>query len=598
MSLTATYPAVPRQPAETRKLALVIWAATVVAYLVAGGGPSLSTDDAMRLVQVRDWLAGQSWFDLTQYRLDPPGGVDMHWSRLIDVPIALLIRLGEMVAPQPLAERIAAVVWPAGLLLAFLIGAVRLARELAGDAAARLTLIFAALMAPVLQHFRPGALDHHSVQLVLLLWSLALLVRERPRDTAFAGTMCALSLAIGQELAPVIAVCAAMVALRWIVRGDESRTATTAFALSFAVTTLVLFIATVPPARYTVATCDALSIVQMLVAAIGGFGLALLTVSLRPATTAKRLAGAAALGAVLTAMIALGFPACLGDPYAFLDPRLTALWLSNVNEARSIASLARDLPQEVVPYYGLPIIGIALGLYRSWHEHDTQRWAWSIATAVLTMATLIALWQVRGCAAANAVALAMVPAALLRGLPVREGREIFLGMGRAVVIAALLLNPLTLVGIGKTSALAMDAATGSRRPVVLSDGPGTCQQPADYTPLARLPRGLVLGFIDAGPMLLMETPHAVLAAPYHRNVRGNAAMLDVFLGPPNEAVPRLAALGVDYVAFCPGAPERHNYAAAAPEGFAAALSRGDEVPDGLERIALEGTGLAVYRRLP
>ena len=85
MSLTATYPAVPREPAETRKLALLIWASTVVAYLVAGGGPSLSTDDAMRLVQVRDWLAGQSWFDLTQYRLDPPSGVDMHWLSLIHI---------------------------------------------------------------------------------------------------------------------------------------------------------------------------------------------------------------------------------------------------------------------------------------------------------------------------------------------------------------------------------------------------------------------------------------------------------------------------------------------------------------------------------
>jgi hypothetical protein len=74
-------------------------------------------------------------------------------------------------------------------------------------------------------------------------------------------------------------------------------------------------------------------------------------------------------------------------------------------------------------------------------------------------------------------------------------------------------------------------------------------------------------------------------------------MLDIFLGPANEAAARLAALGVDYVAFCPGAPERHNYAAAAPEGLAAALARG-EVPEGLERVGPEGTELAAYRRRP
>ena len=39
----------------------------------------------------------------------------------------------------------------------------------------------------------------------------------------------------------------------------------------------------------------------------------------------------------------------------------------------------------------------------------------------------------------------------------------------------------------------------------------------------------------------METPHGALAAPYHRNLRGNAAMFDVFLGRPDEAVARLLA---------------------------------------------------------
>ncbi|MGH8639530.1 MAG: hypothetical protein ACREUZ_20535, partial [Burkholderiales bacterium] len=140
-----------------------------------------------------------------------------------------------------------------------------------------------------------------------------------------------------------------------------------------------------------------------------------------------------------------------------------------------------------------------------------------------------------------------------------------------------------------------ERATGLRRPTVVSDGPGTCGRAIDYAPLAQLPRGRVLAFIDAGPLLLMETPHSAFAAPYHRNVAGNAAMLDVFLGRPDET--RLVKVGVDYVAFCPGAPERYNYAAAAPDGLAAVLGRG-EAPAFLERIPLEGTDLVVYRRRP
>ena len=54
---------------------------------------AMSTDDAMRLVEVRDLIGGQGWFDLFQYRMDPPGGRSMHWSRLIDAPFAALILL-------------------------------------------------------------------------------------------------------------------------------------------------------------------------------------------------------------------------------------------------------------------------------------------------------------------------------------------------------------------------------------------------------------------------------------------------------------------------------------------------------------------------
>jgi hypothetical protein len=288
------------------------------------------------------------------------------------------------------------------------------------------------------------------------------------------------------------------------------------------------------------------------------------------------------------------FPACLGDPLGPLGPRLSELWIAHNSEGRSLISMLRDLPQEVLPYYGLLAAGLGLGLLQCLRERDAQPWPWLVGVAVLAALTVVAAWQVRGAAAANAVALALVPAALVRRLQTQDGRAVFLGLGRAVLIAAMLLNPLTLIAIGSAASRAVDIGSGAHPPALIADGPGTCQRGADYVPLARLPRGLVLGFIDAGPYLLMETPHAVLAAPYHRNLKGNAAMFDVFLGSPGDAATRIAELGIDYVAFCPGAPERYTYAAAAPAGLAAALGRGD-VPAWLERLALDGTDLLVYR---
>src|SRR5439155_453911 len=140
---------------------------------------------------------------------------------------------------------------------------------------------------------------------------------------------------------------------RWVVQGDAVKHATAAFALAFAAATLAFFTATVAPSAYAAASCDELSNYHVTAALIGGGGLAALTVVRLLNSIGRRLAGAAALGAATAAVVALAFPECLGDPYMHVDPRLATLWLDHVSEARSVLSLIHDLPQEVLPYYGL-----------------------------------------------------------------------------------------------------------------------------------------------------------------------------------------------------------------------------------------------------
>src|SRR5271169_482040 len=253
MVLSATYSAASRDPrTDSRILLLLIWSVAVLTLGATFGTAALSTDDAMRLVEVRDFLAGQNWFDLTQYRLNPPDGVVTHWSRLIDLPLAVLIKAGATLLPPGVAERIAMMVWPTALLLVFFIGVLRLARELAGETAARVALIFAVLMAPVLQHFRPGAIHHHNVQLVLMIWSLAMVARmpSRPRAGAVAGILCALSIAVGQEMVPVVGMLAIVVALRWVIEGDRYRRIAVTYAAALATGTVLLAVATIAPANY------------------------------------------------------------------------------------------------------------------------------------------------------------------------------------------------------------------------------------------------------------------------------------------------------------------------------------------------------------
>ena len=116
-------------------------------------------DDVMCLVQVRDLMAGQGWFDLTQYRLGLDGGMLMHWSRLIDVPIADLIGFfSPFMQPQP-AEAAVLFAWPLLLLLPLFAGVAMAAKHLGGRHAMLVALRLTALFALTQARFPSPALS-------------------------------------------------------------------------------------------------------------------------------------------------------------------------------------------------------------------------------------------------------------------------------------------------------------------------------------------------------------------------------------------------------------------------------------------------------
>jgi hypothetical protein len=598
MSHVCAAPAQPTSDAQlsASRLLVPVWLLTTAALALSFGTTPifdrLSTDDAMRLVEVRDLIAGQSWFDLVQHRLVPPDGVNMHWSRLIDLPIALLIRTAGLVLAPLDAERFALVAWPALLLLPTLAAVVRLARQLADRRAEILALILAATVGTTLMHFRPGAIDHHNAQIALLLWALVLLARERPSPwaSAAAGALCAVSLAIGLETLPAIAAIAVAVALRWVVAGSQSARETAAFGGAFAALLAILLAVTTAPDRPLLPACDALSVVQVMAGAMGGAGLAGLALTLPRGTWRIRLIGAAVLGGAIALAVAGLYPQCLADPID-TDPRLTTLWLDSVAEARSVFAVAHDLPQNLLPLFGFPAAALVLALLALRRDRSTPRWPWLVTIGTVAMLLLVSLWLMRAAAMTAIVAVPLMVAALVRLFPAGEHR--LLGLTRPVLVAALLLNQPVLLLIGEASARGVEALTHARRPTFV-EGPATCARASDYASLAAVPPGLVLGFIDAGPYILMMSKHSALAAPYHRNVAGNGAMFDVFLSAPEEARRRLMELGVDFLAFCPGAPERYAYAEQAPQGLAAQLGRG-AVPEFLSPVPLGQTPLTLYR---
>jgi hypothetical protein len=77
-----------------------------------------------------------------------------------------------------------------------------------------------------------------------------------------------------------------------------------------------------------------------------------------------------------------------------------------------------------------------------------------------------------------------------------------------------------------------------------------CFKTASYAQLARLPPGVIATETDYGSFVLALTPHAVIAAPYHRLADGIMAAHEAFAFPPGKARGILARFGTTYVVTC------------------------------------------------
>ena len=291
----------------------------------------VDNDDVMRLVQVRDFLGGQSWFDLMQYRLGLPGGTLMHWSRIIDLPIAALIKVFSLILPSERAEALALLVWPFFLVIPLMTAIAVAARRIGDRVVMHIALMLAAVFVVTANRFLPGAIDHHNVQLVLVATIAACLLdpARRAGSFALAGFASALAIAIGAETTPLVAVVCIVVALLWALEGTRSRTAARAFSLSLLLSISALFLATVPSEHYRLVTCDSLSIGYYAIIAAGAAALFVATFLPDRLGLAGRSAALVIIGALVLLSALAVAPQCLQNPLNELDPLLqtmTACW--------------------------------------------------------------------------------------------------------------------------------------------------------------------------------------------------------------------------------------------------------------------------------
>ncbi|WP_119257258.1 hypothetical protein [Shinella zoogloeoides] len=591
----------PRQGMTLQVLALYALVAIALVLVVslpfATDYVGADNDDTMRLVVVRDLLAGQSWFDTTQYRLGLAGGTLMHWSRFIDLPIANLISFFSLFTDARQAEAIALAVWPTFLVVPVLYGMGLAGYRLGGKAAMHATLVLTTVFVVALNRFQPGAIDHHNVQLALIACISAMLLDpgKRARDHAVAGLLAGLAIAIGAETTPLIGAVCLVVALRWVWHGEAFREAAAAFGLSLALTITVAFFATVAPARYTQVTCDSLSYGFYALATFGG-GVLFLVASLASGQSfGGRLATLAGAGAILAASVLIIAPGCLANPLDTLDPLLKTFWLSGVIEAQSAVAQFRLDPGSVGSFYAPGLLAMLVCLWRIRRREAAERHL--VVLGLLAVAFAVSLIQIRGAIFSNMLS------ALPLGLAIADLRKAsnaapknlklglaFIAVTLASVPASWALAGALLPGRSQDTLRAGLSSTAAERP--------SCTAEASIAPLAAEPVGVVAGASNLGSPILRYTSHRVLSAPYHRNQGGMLTELHIGLSNPHQAEAFLRGAHVTLLAFCGDDTQTRDIAEAEPGGLYADLLKG-RVPAYLEPVAgTENAALQLYRVRP
>lgn len=551
-------------------------------------------DDAMRLAQVRDLIAGQGWFDIKQYRVNPlEGGGLMHWSRFVDASIAGLILLLQPLLGETAGERWAIALYPQLLILPLFLLFGRILTAL-GDRRLVVTgLLIAFTGVTFLQFFAPMRIDHHGWQLLLsvaMVW-----IALRPATLAnglWGAAIITLHVEISLEGLPYLALFGALFAFEWL-RDPRTAPRLTGFACGLVAFPALWLLTTRGIASTLTVFCDTFSLPYA--AAVAASAAVLGVWTLGPAALSqslpRRLGALALAGAAGAAVFVMAGPQCLAGPFGALDPLVRHHWYDWVSEGRPLWAHqgAYGVVMLVPTLVGLAALALA------WRQSRDGPFAdnWTRFAAIVLGSALMSALVTRMGATTHALlipafaALALILWNWSRSRPSMPGR-----------VASALLIFAALPGVDAALGLKLARAMTGEAPPVAATSSGSCPNDRNIVALGRAPTAHIFAPIDIGPALLVRTSHSVVATGHHRNDGAMRRIITAFIADPAAAEAIVRAERARYLVICPGLPEMQRFATEAPRGLAAKLLRGEAV-DWLARDAgLSSSSLHVYRILP
>lgn len=606
-------------------LTLAIIAGVFMACLDLAGDPSRlttafgDTDDAARLTEVRQLLAGQGWYDMSMPRFGGHDPLVSHWSRLIDLPLALLMMAANAMFGQETGELVVRMAWPTLLSIAIIAiiavycnSSTHQATPTNAKTAHRVSptaLLAIVLAGPAMGHcqFAAGRIDHHNGMIIGAVSGIFLLLAslDRPKLGWFAGLAFGLGCAIGYEGLGLTALALAIVVLTCIWRGDDLAGLARA-AVAFATTLTVAFLVFGPVNAGGAVVCDALSTNLLALAGCGAAGVML-------AHGARRLgqsrltsfAYAAICGGVGLGLYVITQPVCMGGPMAQLEPALVPIWFNLVQEVRSIPQVMRDEGMAVllfVLYLPLAVAYAAPVLKGRLMRHG------ELYVALFAVAAVMGLWQIRLLPYASFLAVPLIAFGVQRPaspIPAKPFDLASLTPVQLTGLAGAAFGVLALAFISMPKApkpvngvaAALAAQNVVKVPLTAKEQAAkeaACTSRDSLTPLRALDKGLAANDIDMGSYIVAHSNLDVMAAPYHRMGKSILANHNLMFASAPEAKARMQAMGARYVIVCDGAGTTKPAGQMPSDALRPALLEG-RAPDFLEPVAMGSSPVKVWR---
>ena len=581
-----------------RSLIFAIWLTSSLFFLFVARDAIHSwkmgdPDDQLRLVQVRDWLAGQSWWDITQYRMNPPYGGPMHWSRLVDVPIAGMILLLRPVLGPAMAEQWAAAIVPLLVFGCLLTVFAATAKRLFGPSPALLAAASFFTILPASGQVLPMRIDHHGWQLFCYFWATWALFDKKRSATSAAviGLALALWIEISIEGLPFAVIFMGILGLRWLFpffdsSGQKSQNEQLPIALAaLSGATAFLYIVTEGIGR-TDNYCDALSPFHVgafaAVAAVIGGATAVSQRRRRPLSFHTKFIFAAFAALLGLAIVFATAPQCTRDAFADLDPLVRQYWYNRVPEGLPLWAVQLDFAILELAGLAFGLIALTWVLFRSIVPQTPDK----LTLAILFVGSALIGALVSRTMVYTACLASIMLAPMVIGLFNTAEKKTGLAKRMALRVLAIILlfptmwgqNVMNQIHASRTA----DAPADAEKQKAFEKLAIACQKASSARMLDRFPAAQLMVGLDLGPGVLQFTHHKVVATGHHRNQLAMTDVIRNFIGTAAQTKQLMQLRKVEYFITCDGSFELNIYEQRAPQGFWAQMKRG-EVPAWLVR---------------